>query len=86
MAMERQVRTSPLGPGKLRYRVVVTGEPCAPQTHESRRHLQIFLDWILSNQPLLDCGYDPPQVIKITHNGKSWQAESEAEVTDPTVG
>ena len=83
--IDRQVRTTPLSPGRLRYHVLVTGEPCPPQTHESRMHLRIFLDWILSNQPLLDCGYDPPQAIKISHNGRCWQAEAEAEVADPAA-
>ena len=82
MAIQRRVKTVEISPGLMRYRVIVTGESCQSQTHESRIHLSLFLTWIADNQNLLECGYSPPQKITITHNGTCWQVEAEAEVLE----
>lgn len=80
--INRQVKKTTLSPGRVRYRVVVTGESCQPHTHEARVHQSIFLSWIADNQPLLQCGYSIPDRILVHHNGECWQAEAEAEVDE----
>jgi hypothetical protein len=83
--IEKTVRRSQVGPGRVRYRVVITGEPCTPKTHESRQHQYLFLHWIADNQHMLECGYNVPDKVSVTHNGTSWQAEAEAEVDEETA-
>ena len=82
MPIQRHVKKVEIAPGLIRYRVIVTGEPCPSQTHEARIHLSIFLNWISDNQSLLECGYSSPQKITITHNDTCWQVEAEAEVEE----
>lgn len=80
--IKRQVRKVPVAPGRVRYRIIVTGEDCPPSTHEARAHQFLFLQWLADNQPLLQCGYSVPERILISHNGTCWQAEAEAEVEE----
>ena len=82
MAIQRTVRKVPVGPGVVRYRVLITGEPCPPHTHEARQHQHLFLQWLADNQHMLECGYAVPDKVLITHNGLCWQAEAEADVED----
>jgi hypothetical protein len=82
--IQRQVRRSDLGGGRVRTRVVVTGEPCPAGTYEARHHQFLFLQWIAENQHMVQCGYSIPERIVITHNGTCWQADCEAE-SDETV-
>lgn len=82
MAISRQVRKTQIAPGRWRYRVVVTGEECPPDTHESRQHQYLFMHWLADNQPLLECGYSVFEKLTVSHNGTCWQAEAEAEVDE----
>lgn len=82
--IQRQVRKTETGPGRYRYRVVVTGEPCPPNTHEARQHQHLFFQWLADNQHMLHCGYSVPARVLITHNGTAWQADCEAESEEPT--
>ncbi len=83
--IQRQVRRTEIGHNRVRYRVIVTGEECPPQTHESRIHQSLFLQWIADNQAMLQCNYSIPEKLTVTHNGTCWQVEAEAEVDEPTV-
>lgn len=83
--IQRQVRKTEIGPGRVRYRVLVTGEECPAGTNESRVNQSLLLHWIADSQSLLCCGYEIPQKVLITHNGRCWQAEAEADV-DEEVG
>jgi hypothetical protein len=77
----QQKRTSAEIGGKVRHRVVVTGEECSPPpTNEARFHWRLMMQWLAENEHLLMCGYSVPDKIHIFHNGASWQAEAEAEV------
>lgn len=80
MAIQRVVRQAESGPGRVRYRVLITGEECPPRTQEARVHFNLFIRWLDDNQSLLECGYAIPDKVVISHNGTSWQAEAEAEV------
>lgn len=82
--ISRQVRKTVIGPGRVRYRVLVTGDECPPLTHESRQHQFLFLHWLADNQNLLECGYSVFERLTVTHNGTCWQAEVEAEVDEDT--
>jgi hypothetical protein len=83
--IQHQVRRTEVGPGRVRYRTIVTGEDCGAEgTHESRIHFSLFLNWIADNQHMLNCGYSIPQKLRIVHTGTSWQAEAEAEVDEAT--
>lgn len=82
MAIEKVVRKAEISPGLVRYRVVVTGDNCPPNTHEARIHQNLFLHWLADNQHMLSCGYSAPDKIAISHNGTSWQAEAEAIVEE----
>jgi hypothetical protein len=80
MAVQRQVRRADVGPGRVRVRVVITGDPCAPPpSYEARTHHYLFMQLLANNQDMLQCGYAIPERIVITHNGTSWQADCEAE-------
>jgi hypothetical protein len=83
MALQRTVRKVRIGPGLMRYRVLITGEECPPRTHEARQHQFLFLHWLADNQTMLECGYAIPERISVTHNGTCWQAEAEADVEEP---
>jgi hypothetical protein len=82
--IQRQMRRAEIGPGRVRYRITITGEECPPYTHEARQHQWLFLEWLAGNQQMLACGYSIPERIVISHNGSCWQAECEAEVDEPT--
>ena len=83
---QRQVRRAEIGPGRVRTRVLVTGEPCLPPpTHEARQHQYLFMQLLANNQDMLQCGYAIPERIVITHNGTCWQADCEAESDEPTA-
>lgn len=82
MAIQRQVKTAVISPGRLRYRVIVTGEECPPHTHEAKHHQHLFMQWLTDNQTLLECGYSPFEKLSISHNGTAWEAIAEAEVDE----
>jgi hypothetical protein len=82
--IHRQVRRVEIAPGMVRYRVLITGEDCPINTNEAKIHQTLFLDWLMDNKEMLNCGYQPFQKMSIRHNGTSWQAELEAEVEEPT--
>lgn len=82
MAIERQVKKIPLGEGMTRYKLVILGEECPGRTNESRIHQAIFLHWLADNQTMLVCGYAPFEKLRISHNGKQWVAEAEADVDE----
>ncbi len=84
MAIQRQVRRAEIGEGRVRYRVLITGEECPPHTHEARIHQSLFIQWLADNQAMLQCGYSIPDRIVISHNGVCWQADCEAESDEPT--
>ena len=79
MAIERHVKKIEISPSRYRYRILVTGESCVPDTQESKRHQYLFLRWLADNQHLLECGFSIFSRLTISHNGTSWQAEAEAE-------
>lgn len=83
--IQRQVRRAEIGPGRVRTRVLITGEPCPRGTHEARQHQYLFIQWLADNQHMLQCGYAVPEAIVIKHNGTCWQAECEAEADEPTA-
>jgi hypothetical protein len=83
--IQRTVRKASIGPGRVRYRVIITGDDCPFQTHESRIHQNLFLHWLADNQAMLACGYSVPDSIRVSHNGTAWQAECEAEVDEATT-
>lgn len=84
--IKREQRRTEIGPGRVRYRILVTGEPCPPPpTHESRHHQFLFINWLADNQTLIQCGYSIPLRVVISHNGTCWQAECEAECDEPTT-
>jgi hypothetical protein len=80
--IQRVVRKTEIGPKRIRYRVLITGDSCPPHTHEARIHQHLFLQWVAENQAMLQCGYSIPEKIAISHNGTCWQAECEAEVDE----
>ena len=82
--MQRTIKKFNIAPSLVRYRILVTGEPCPAHTHESRQHLFMFLHWLADNQSLLECGYSVLDRLLITHNGTAWQAAAEAEVEEVT--
>ena len=82
MAIDRVVKKTQLAPGLVRYRVIVTGEECPPNTNEARAHQGMFLSWLAENQHMTVCGYEPFRRLVITHNGTCWVAEAEAEVEE----
>ncbi len=82
--IQRQMRRAEIGAGRVRYRVLITGEECPPHTHEARQHQFLFIQWVAENQAMLQCGYSVPERIVISHNGTQWQAECEAEVEETT--
>jgi hypothetical protein len=82
MAIQRTIRRSEIGSGRIRYRVIIVGEECTPQTQESRQHQHLFMCWLADNQHMFECGYNIPTKITISHNGTAWQAEAEAEVDE----
>ena len=84
MAIQRQVKKTQIGPGRVRYRVLVTGEECPPHTHEARQHQHLFLNWLADNQTMLECGYSFFERLMIRHNGACWEAVAEAEVDEET--
>jgi len=84
VAIQRVQRKAVIGVGRVRIRVLITGEECPPQTHEARVHQRLFIQWLADNQHMLECGYTIPERIAISHNGTCWQAEAEAEVDEPT--
>jgi hypothetical protein len=77
--LQRQVKRTEIAPGRVRYRVVIIGEECPPNTVESRVRQAAFLQELADNPSLLFCGYSPFQRLLVTHNGACWQAEAEAE-------
>lgn len=83
--IQRQVRKTPVGENRVRYRVLVTGDECPPDTYESRVHQSIFLKHLADNQGELECGFSVFQRLVIKHNGTCWQAEAEAEVEEETA-
>ena len=85
MAIQRQVKKAAISPGRIRFRVLVTGEECRPHTHEARVHQHLFLQWLADNQAMLECGYSIFDRLVISHNGTCWQAEAEAEVDEEHV-
>ncbi len=86
MAIDRKTRKFEMSPTRFRYRIVVTGDDCPPNTHESRVHQNLFLRYLADNQSLLDCGYHVFDRLVISHNGVCWEAVAEAEVDEePTV-
>jgi hypothetical protein len=82
--IQRQMRRSEIGAGRVRYRVLITGEECPPFTHEARVHQNLFIRWLADNQAMLSCGYSVPDKISISHNGTCWEAVAEAEVDEQT--
>jgi hypothetical protein len=84
MAIQRSVKKTVIGPGRVRYRVLVTGYDCQQGTNDARAHYYHFLRWLADNQHLLDCGYSIAERVTIRHNGSCWQAEAEAEVNEET--
>lgn len=85
MAIQRRVRKTEIGPNRVRYRVLVTGEPCPPNTNEARHHQHYFLRWLVDNQSMLECGYSVFERLVVSHNGTCWQAEAEAEVDEASA-
>lgn len=77
--MTRDQKKTYVGPGRVRYRVVVTGEPCAPGSQEATFMYYALLRQVADEQHLLQCGFSSPQRVLISHNGTAWQVEAEAE-------
>ena len=83
--VNRIVRKADLGGGRTRHRVLITGDDCPTGSQSIKAQLYVFMEWISANKYLLECGYNIPSKIIITHNGTCWQAEAEVEVDDPTT-
>lgn len=79
MPISRDQKKTYIGPGQVRYRVVVTGDPCLAGSHEAKILFYMMLQQIANEPHLLQCGFSVPQRVSITHNGTSWQVEAEAE-------
>ena len=82
--LTKQTKKAEIGPGRIRYRVVITGEECIPETMESRVRQEIFMRELADTPALLHCGYHVFQKLIVKHNGICWQAEAEAEVDEET--
>jgi hypothetical protein len=72
----------PGSPGKVRYSIQLTGEDCQKGTAEAKARGFLFLHWIADNQPLLACGPQQWEKMRIEHNGTCWQLDAEAEVDE----
>ena len=83
--MDRKVSSVSIGEGVTRHRVVLFDDyECAPGTQAANARFYNFTNGVFGQSTLLACGYSMPQRVLVTHNGKCWQIEAEADVTDPT--
>ncbi len=80
--MQRNVKKIEIAPGVTRYRVTITGNPCARDTVEGRKQQHAFINDLANNPALLHCGLNLFQKLVVTHNGECWMAEVEAEVAE----
>ncbi len=80
--MNRSIARNRISDSQVRYRVKISGEECAPNTHESRISQTRLLREIVDTQELLTCGYDPFQLLRMSHTGEHWLIEAEAVVDE----
>ena len=76
--MKRNFYRTPVDGVNYRYRVTFESDPAPVGTPDYRVVQRALLQSLLDNPGLLDCGMNPFQTLKMTHNGETWTVEIEA--------
>lgn len=82
MPFQREQKKTFIGNDRVRFRVVLIGDPCVPGTQEATVFYSLLMRQLADEPHLLQCGYSHPQRVHIHHNGAAWQVEAEAEIED----
>lgn len=68
---------------RKRYRLVINDDPSGPDRQEIQRRMFQFIQAILDQPSLLQCGMAYPERFAIFHNGTNFVLSAEAEVEQP---
>lgn len=68
---------------RKRYRLVINDDPSGPDRLDIQRRMLPFIQSILDQPTLLQCGMAYPERFAVFHNGTNFVLSAEAEVDQP---